>query len=196
MTLNPSTHSDFRSISLQHLFTKWSAEQAIAESSRHLLSTSSGFTKRPIEEVAEELGVELTECGGGDSVYYTALCPLHDDKNPSFVIYPESGRFICFSCCSEGGDVIDLVQRMLGVGFVEAKKIATTPCSIDEDFAKFIARTMEEPVVDMVPYALRYNVLANRIGYDKALEVWQQADKAILEGKHFIADSILKSVGV
>ena len=40
------------------------------------------------------------------------------DKNPSCVLYAE--RFKCFSCGSHG-DAIDLVRKVLGLSFLEAK---------------------------------------------------------------------------
>ena len=40
----------------------------------------------------------------------TALCPFHDDKEPSFSIYDDDTRWKCFSC-DIGGDVIDLMAR-------------------------------------------------------------------------------------
>lgn len=38
------------------------------------------------------------------------LCPFHQEKTPSFVIYPEDGRFHCFGC-HEGGSYIDYVTK-------------------------------------------------------------------------------------
>lgn len=47
------------------------------------------------------------------------LCPFHDEKTPSFHVRPTVGRWHCFGC-GEGGDVINFVQRINGVSFVEA----------------------------------------------------------------------------
>ncbi len=38
-----------------------------------------------------------------------ALCPLHDEKTPSFRIYPETQTFKCFGCI--GGDVFTLIGK-------------------------------------------------------------------------------------
>jgi DNA primase len=44
---------------------------------------------------------------------WKARCPFHDDRNPSLVIFPDSQRWKCFgSGCNQGGDLIDLVQKM------------------------------------------------------------------------------------
>jgi DNA primase len=49
-------------------------------------------------------------------------CPFHDDPTPSFTIYDGGQRFHCFGC-EASGDVLDLVQRIAGVGLVEAARM-------------------------------------------------------------------------
>ena len=59
----------------------------------------------PIEEVARRY-TDLEPVGG--RAWFTGRCPLpdHDDKTPSFYIYPP-GRFHCYGC-DRNGDVVDL----------------------------------------------------------------------------------------
>ena len=47
------------------------------------------------------------------------LCPFHDERSPSFHVRPQVGRYHCFGC-GEGGDVLDFVQKVDGLGFSEA----------------------------------------------------------------------------
>ncbi|MBR3819533.1 MAG: DNA primase [Clostridia bacterium] len=49
------------------------------------------------------------------------LCPFHNEKTPSFTVYPESRSFYCFGC-GAGGDVISFVRRMDNLDYVEAVK--------------------------------------------------------------------------
>lgn len=49
------------------------------------------------------------------------LCPFHNEKTPSFTVYPESGSFYCFGC-GVGGDVITFVRRMENLDYMEAVK--------------------------------------------------------------------------
>ena len=49
------------------------------------------------------------------------LCPFHNEKTPSFTVYPESHSFYCFGC-GAGGDVISFVRRMENLDYVEAVK--------------------------------------------------------------------------
>lgn len=46
-------------------------------------------------------------------------CPFHNDRTPSLVIYPDDGRWWCFAC-SEGGDVINYIQKIRQCSFREA----------------------------------------------------------------------------
>jgi len=50
------------------------------------------------------------------------LCPFHSEKTPSFSVNEEKGVFHCFGC-GESGDVIAFVQKVEGVGFLEALSI-------------------------------------------------------------------------
>ena len=55
---------------------------------------------------------------------YKAVCPFHDDTNPSLVVSPEKQFFKCF-VCGTGGNAITFVQKYEHVSFGEAiKKVA------------------------------------------------------------------------
>ena len=102
-------------------------------------------------DVAARLGLKLVKKGKG----YKALCPFHEDKNPSLSINDNKGVFHCFGC-GEKGDVIAFVQKMQGVGFQEAvqylaecagipagaDRTGTTPRSLS---AAALAAVREEP---------------------------------------------------
>lgn len=48
-----------------------------------------------------------------------ALCPFHEDKNPSFSVNPEGQYFHCFGC-GRGGDVFKFLELMEKKTFMEA----------------------------------------------------------------------------
>src|SRR5438094_8300498 len=52
---------------------------------------------------------------------FKALCPFHTEKTPSFVIFPETGRWHCFGC-GEGGDAFSFVMKVDNLTFPEALK--------------------------------------------------------------------------
>ncbi len=54
---------------------------------------------------------------------YKALCPFHQEKTPSFVVYPETGTWRCFGACGTGGDVFAFVMKRENVDFREALEI-------------------------------------------------------------------------
>jgi len=51
-----------------------------------------------------------------------ALCPFHNEKTPSFTIFPKTNSFKCFGC-GIGGSVIDFVMHMNGTDALEAAKM-------------------------------------------------------------------------
>lgn len=53
---------------------------------------------------------------------YQGLCPFHDDRNPSFSVTPETGRYRCWSC-GESGDIFNWVMKTRNVEFVDALQL-------------------------------------------------------------------------
>lgn len=41
---------------------------------------------------------------------FVGLCPLHDDRAPSFYVYADDQSWHCYGACGRGGDVLDLVM--------------------------------------------------------------------------------------
>jgi len=71
--------------------------------------------ENPIEDVVCRFGVDLRPNGHR----LMGCCPFHRDGRPSLVVYPRDESYFCFGC-GAGGDVIDFVGRLHGVGFKEA----------------------------------------------------------------------------
>ena len=65
----------------------------------------------PIEQVAGALGLQVS--------HHKALCPFHNDSNPSLTFNSGKNRYRCFVCDARGG-VIDLVMKYLNKNFLEA----------------------------------------------------------------------------
>ncbi len=47
------------------------------------------------------------------------LCPFHNEKTPSFTVYPDSQSYYCFGC-GAGGEVINFIRRAENLDFTEA----------------------------------------------------------------------------
>ncbi|MEZ4503154.1 MAG: DNA primase [Dehalococcoidia bacterium] len=71
--------------------------------------------RNAIADVVQRHGVRLRREGRR----LVGLCPFHEDRSPSFSVYPETQSFHCFGC-GASGDVIDFVRRAEGLGFREA----------------------------------------------------------------------------
>jgi DNA primase len=69
--------------------------------------------RKPIETIKEAVPIEtyaaeLTSLRrSGENL--VGLCPLHNEKTPSFVVYPD--HFYCFGCKAHG-DVIELCEQV------------------------------------------------------------------------------------
>ena len=53
---------------------------------------------------------------------YKAPCPFHQEKTPSFVVYPDRQSWHCFGACASGGDVFSFVMRAESLDFAETLK--------------------------------------------------------------------------
>lgn len=80
------------------------------------------------------------------NIYY-ALCPFHNDTNPSMQVNPERNTFHCWACDSKGKS-IEFVKKYKNVKPLEALKIVSDICSIPlpKDFSsdKFVPRIEKE----------------------------------------------------
>ncbi len=49
------------------------------------------------------------------------LCPFHNEKTPSFTVYPDTSSYYCFGC-GAGGEVINFIRNIENLDFTEAVK--------------------------------------------------------------------------
>ena len=50
------------------------------------------------------------------------LCPFHNEKTPSFYVYPDTQSYYCFGC-GAGGDVITFIKQINNLDYLEAVKL-------------------------------------------------------------------------
>jgi len=53
---------------------------------------------------------------------FKGLCPFHQERTPSFFVFPESQRYHCFGC-GAGGDIFTFVMQMERLEFPEALRL-------------------------------------------------------------------------
>ncbi len=81
------------------------------------------FSPRFLEEVKDRNDivelvskyVALKRAGSNMS----GLCPFHNEKTPSFTVFPKTRSYYCFGC-GAGGDAVSLVMAMEGLSYPEA----------------------------------------------------------------------------
>lgn len=52
---------------------------------------------------------------------FKGLCPFHNEKTPSFTVYPETQSFYCFGC-GAGGDAVSFIKRIENIDYIDALK--------------------------------------------------------------------------
>jgi len=87
---------------------------------RQIYSKLSEFSEQEIEQ-ARQATIESYYEGRLRKVgsRFVGLCPFHQEKTPSFYIFPDN-HWYCFGACSEGGDVIKFVMKLRNLTFPEA----------------------------------------------------------------------------
>lgn len=81
------------------------------------------FSQRFLEEIKDRNDiielvskyVALKRAGANMS----GLCPFHNEKTPSFTVFPKTRSYYCFGCGS-GGDAVSFVMAMEGLGYRDA----------------------------------------------------------------------------
>ena len=62
---------------------------------------------------------------------YKGLCPFHNEKTPSFVVFPDSQNWHCFGACATGGDIFSFVMKRENVDFSDALAILAARAGVE-----------------------------------------------------------------
>ena len=52
---------------------------------------------------------------------FVGLCPFHNEKTPSFTVYPDTQSFYCFGC-GVGGDAVTFIKNIENLDYIDALK--------------------------------------------------------------------------
>jgi len=101
--------------------------------------------------------VSLTPVRNGAD--YIGLCPFHDDKNPSFHVYPERQSYRCW-VCEKGGDCFTYLMEIERLTFPEALEALARRANLEmpkrkgSDFSKKVEAT-KTTQYDVVEWAIK-----------------------------------------
>ncbi len=86
---------------------------------------------RAASDIVDVIGgyLPLKRAGGN----FTALCPFHKEKSPSFNVNPHKQIFHCFGC-HKGGDVFTFVKEYENIGFMDAVRRLAERAKIPLEF--------------------------------------------------------------
>lgn len=117
---------------------------------------------------------------------YVAVCPFHNDSNPSLTVSQEKQIYKCFSC-NASGNVFTFVQEYEKIGFLEAvRKVCELTNQRVEGFEKVIKKN-EVPKEKQVLFNL-LNDLGNFYSYNlknsSNKEAYEYIKKRGLEDKY------------
>lgn len=76
--------------------------------------TSESIKRIDLVDLVQNHGVALKKSGAR----YIGRCPFHDEKTPSFFVYPNN-TFYCFGC-GASGDAATFIMKIYGCSFPEA----------------------------------------------------------------------------
>jgi len=54
---------------------------------------------------------------------FKACCPFHQERTPSFVVFPDTGTWRCFGACGAGGDIFSFLMQKENLDFREALQV-------------------------------------------------------------------------
>ncbi|MEG2633219.1 MAG: DNA primase [Oscillospiraceae bacterium] len=86
----------------------------------------------------------------------TGLCPFHNEKTPSFVVYSDTQSYFCFGC-GAGGDVITFIKTKENLDYIESVRLLANRAGMtmpeDMDDSGYIKR---KRAFDINKLAARY----------------------------------------
>jgi len=115
-----------------------------------LISDSTLERIRAASDIVDVIGGYLPLKRAGAN--FTALCPFHKEKSPSFNVNPHKQIFHCFGC-HKGGDVFAFVKEYENIGFVDAVRRladrAKIPLELDNNPGAQQARHIKDQLLQI-----------------------------------------------
>jgi len=90
---------------------------------------------------------------------YKGLCPFHNEKTPSFIVFPETQTWHCFGACGIGGDIFSFIMQREGGDFKTALEILAAKAGVslqEKTPATVEADKTRQKLLDIVAAAAAY----------------------------------------
>lgn len=68
-------------------------------------------------------------------IVHKACCPFHDEKTPSFTVFPKTGTYKCFGC-GQSGDAVQFLMDFKNLEFIEAVEMLSTFTRIAPEYSE------------------------------------------------------------
>ncbi|MCQ3035799.1 MAG: DNA primase [Bacilli bacterium] len=120
---------------------------------------------------------------------YTAMCPFHNDHNPSLHIDVAKQTFMCY-VCKTGGDVFTFVQKFKKISFMEAVKEVAKICNYNDPRLED-SRTVTKQDTEIAPL---YNCITDLQKYYQYALNTEEGDvaKKYLADRHITEEQVEK----
>jgi DNA primase len=91
-------------------------------------------------DITEEIGLVVGLQKAGKA--FKGPCPFHNERTPSFYVFPETQTWRCFGC-NEGGDIFTFVQKQQSLEFRETLEYLAQKANVDLE-ERISGRSAEE----------------------------------------------------
>ncbi len=104
-----------------------------------------------IVEVVAKHVPELRQAGRN----FSARCPFHQERTPSFVVFPDRQSWRCFGSCAVGGDVFGFVMKAEGIDFKAAVRRLAEMAGVPLPEPRAAAERRRNPIFEVNTAAQR-----------------------------------------
>lgn len=106
-------------------------------------------------EISDVISAYVTLKRAGSNMQ--GLCPFHNEKSPSFTVFPATQSFYCFGC-GAGGDAVTFIRKTENLDYAEAVRFLAKRCgvTVPEDGEKNNGGVRRSRMLEMNKEAARF----------------------------------------